>query len=140
MFAYVAVAACCGLFVQMAIAAELPKRYTETVPDRLGEKMTFDMVLIDGGIYYGKPRRRAGTQARRGPQAGGDGRVYMATTETTLRLFLAYYEETNRERGARRGRRGKDVDAVTGPTPVFGELTMGYEKPTRRSAARGIMR
>ena len=131
LFAYVAVAACCGLFVQMAIAAELPKRYTETVPDRLGEKMTFDMVLIDGGHFtMGSPDGEPGRKPDEGPKREVTvAPFYMATTETTLRLFLAYYEETNRARTVHvEAVEGKDVDAVTGPTPVFGELTMGYEK------------
>ncbi|MBE0537076.1 MAG: SUMF1/EgtB/PvdO family nonheme iron enzyme [Phycisphaerae bacterium] len=130
LFVGLAAAAVCGLFVQFAIAAEaLPKRYTETVSDRLGEKMTFDMVLIDGGRFtMGSPDDEAGRKPDEGPQR--EVRVspfYLCTTEMTLKFFLAYYEETSRARAVHvEAVEGKDVDAITGPTPVFGELTMGY--------------
>jgi sulfatase modifying factor 1 len=118
--------------VQSAAAADgPPKRYTETVTDRLGEKMTFDMVLIPGGKFImGSPDNEAGRKPDEGPRREVTiSPFYMATTETTLQLFLAYYEETNRARAVHvEAVEGKDVDAITGPTPVFGELTMGYDK------------
>lgn len=128
----VVVAVLCGVCVQSAAAADgPPKRYTETVTDRLGEKMTFDMVLIPGGKFImGSPDNEAGRKPDEGPRREVTiSPFYMATTETTLQLFLAYYEETNRARAVHvEAVEGKDVDAITGPTPVFGELTMGYDK------------
>jgi formylglycine-generating enzyme required for sulfatase activity len=63
---------------------------------------------------------------------------YLCTTETTLELFLAYYQETvsakkdffeMQEAKKDEEQAGKeDVHAITGPTPVYGDLTMGYEE------------
>ncbi|MGB2808327.1 MAG: SUMF1/EgtB/PvdO family nonheme iron enzyme, partial [Sedimentisphaerales bacterium] len=57
--------------------------------------------------------------------------------ETTLELFMAYYRETmtskkdffEEEKTEKEAKQSKeDVDAISGPTPVYGDLTMGYEK------------
>jgi len=108
------------------------KKYTETFAAKNGEQFSFDMLLIDGGEFVmGSANDEPGRQDHEGPRHKV--RVdsfYLCPTETTLELFLVYYEETNRAKvvhdkvvsGV------KDVDAITGPTPVFGELTMGYPK------------
>ena len=105
----------------------LPKKYTETVTPVSGGKITFDMVLIPGGEFVmGSPNNEAGRKDDEGPQH----KVrlepfYLCTTETTFELFYdAYYEETvQRERGATETK--EDVDAITGPTPIYGDPTMG---------------
>ncbi len=126
----VAAAVVCGFLIQCGFASgALPKRYTETVKDRLGEEMTFEMVLIPGGRFVmGSPEDEEGRKEDEGPQREVTiSPFYLCTTEATLRFFLAYYEETNRARAVHvEAVEGKDVDAITGPTPVFGELTMGY--------------
>jgi formylglycine-generating enzyme required for sulfatase activity len=61
---------------------------------------------------------------------------YLCTTETTLELFMAYYQETvsakkdfDAMQEAQKDSEQTstdDVDAITGPTPVYGDLSMGY--------------
>jgi len=134
---YVAVVAIClGVMTTAGISASqdrLSKRYTETVATQGGEKFSFEMVVIPGGSFLmGSP----GDEAGRGDNEGPQHRVrldsfYLCTTETTLGLFMAYYEEmmTIRSKQAAAGQTSKDdVDAVTCPTPVYGDLSMGYGK------------
>ena len=105
----------------------LPKKYTETITPASGGKITFDMVLIPGGEFLmSSPNNEAGRKDDEGPQH----KVrlepfYLCTTETTFELFYdAYYEETvQRERDATETK--EDVDAITGPTPIYGDPTMG---------------
>ena len=136
-----AVATCLGVTMATDTAASKhrsPKKYTETITTKDGEKVSFEMVLIPRGSFLmGSPVGQPGRGNDEGPQH----RVrlnpfYLCTTETTLELFLAYYQETvsakkdfvavqeakkNTEQASK-----DDVDAITGPTPVYGDLTMGY--------------
>ena len=123
-----------------------PKKYTETLTTREGAKLSFDMVLIPGGTFVmGSPADQAGRADNEGPQH----RVqldpfYLCTTETTLELFMAYYEETHTEKRdvlatqevkKNDPPKGGSVDAITGPTPVYGDLTMGH---SHRAPAIGV--
>lgn len=117
-----------------------PERYKEVVTAKNGKKMSLEMVKIPGGEFLmGSPDSEADREGDEGPQH----RVkvspfYLCTTETTIELFQAYYEETVTEkkesvsmlRTTEQGAVAKavDVDAVTGPTPVYGDMTMGYSK------------
>jgi formylglycine-generating enzyme required for sulfatase activity len=113
------------------------KKYTETITSKNGEKISFNMVLVPGGKFVmGSPKGESDRKDHEGPQH--EVRVapfYLCTTETTLELFLAYYQETmsakkdfieveEAKKDAEKSR--DDVDAITGPTPVYGDLTMGY--------------
>ena len=75
---------------------ELKKKYTETITTSTGEKLSLDMVLIPGGTFtMGSPASEAGRADHEGPQRKV--RVapfYLCTTETTIGLFLAYFQET----------------------------------------------
>ena len=119
--------------------APTPKGYTEIVTSKNGEKISFEMVAVPGGTFVmGSPQNEPGHKDDEGPQH--EVRVapfYICTTETTLELFLAYYEETMSAKkeftAAEEARKEaeqsrNDVDAITGPTPVYGDLTMGYGK------------
>ena len=114
-----------------------PRRYTETVTSKSGENISFEMVPVPGGTFVmGSPKGKPGRKNDEGPQH--EVRLhpfYLCTTETTLELFLAYYQETmsakedfieveQAKKDAEQSR--GDVDAITGPTPVYGDLTMGY--------------
>ena len=140
---YAALLAVCFIVVQSSgmhgKGRKIPKSYTETITTKNGEKISFKMVPIPGGTFVmGSSQEEPGRKEDEGPQHKV--RVspfYLCTTETTLELFLAYYQETmsvkkddttvNQEgKDANRGR--DEVDAITGPTPVYGELTMGYGK------------
>ena len=141
---YVAVPAICfGIMTVASTPAsqdKLPKKYTEAITTKSGEKIGFEMVLIGGGSFLmGSPAGQAGRKDDEGPQHEVCLKpFYLCTTETTIELFLAYYEETvsaekdpfaaeEEEKKTEQGSEA-DVDAITGPTPVYGELTMGYGK------------
>jgi sulfatase modifying factor 1 len=116
------------------------KKYTETVTTKDGEKVSFDMVLIPKGSFtMGSPVDEAGREDHEGPQHEVRlEQFYLCTKETTIELFLAYYQETVsakrdfievQEAKKDTEQQGKDeVDAITGPTPVYGDMTMGYEE------------
>ena len=114
------------------------KKFTETITTKAGEKMSLDMVLIPAGNFQmGSPANEAGRKDDEGPQH--EVRVdnfYLCTTETTIELFMAYYQETvsakrdfitTQEEQKKNDKTGSEVDAITGPTPVYGDMTMGYE-------------
>jgi formylglycine-generating enzyme required for sulfatase activity len=125
------------IVVSTAVAQEKPpKKYTETVTAKGNEKISFDMVLIPGGSFLmGSPAGEAGRKDHEGPQFKVHiSPFYLCPKETTLELFMAYYRETvtakrdffSAEEDKKEEK--KDVDAITGPTPVYGDMTMGYEE------------
>jgi formylglycine-generating enzyme required for sulfatase activity len=122
--------------IASAARKEIPKKYTETVTANTGEKISFDMVLIPAGSFtMGSPADEAGRKDDEGPQheVRLDG-FYLCTTETTIALFMAYYQETVSAKRDLLGMQEEkkegegDVDAITGPTPVYGDMTMGYNE------------
>lgn len=124
---------CLGLM--MPARAEPPKKFTETITDENGDKLSFDMVLIPAGTFtMGSPDAEAGRKAHEGPQHKVKlDSFYLCTTEATIELFMAYYQETNTPKKTHLGdqpeaNKDGDVDAITGPTPVYGDLTMGYSE------------
>jgi len=122
----------------LASQKEPAKKYIETVRTQSDEKLSFEMVLIPGGNFLmGSSAGEAGRSDNEGPQH--QVRLepfYLCTTETTLELFLAYYQETvsakkdfvETEQAQKTAEQAStsNVDAITGPTPVYGDLTMGY--------------
>jgi len=95
------------------------------------------MVLIPGGTFViGSPEGEPGGKNDERPQHKVCvAPFYLCTTETTLELLLAYYQDTMSakkdyaevEQAAKQAEQSRDqVDAITGPTPVYGDLTMGY--------------
>lgn len=137
-----AIATCLGVMAPTGSSASqdcLPKKYAETVTTEAGEKVSLEMVLIPSGSFLmGSPEGEAGRQKNEGPQHKVNlDAFYLCTTETTIELFLAYYQETvtakrdflEVEQAAKEAEQADgDVDAITGPTPVYGDLTMGYGK------------
>jgi len=162
---------CCAHPTCWARQDKLAKKYTETITTEDGQKLSFEMVLIPparaaqpsddgrfverlrlrdssvsrGTFLMGSPAGEIGHQDHEGPQH--QVRIdpfYLCTTETTIELFLAYYnemvstkkdfvEEEQAKKNAEQASRdlpasGGRVDAITGPTPVYGDLTMGYGK------------
>jgi formylglycine-generating enzyme required for sulfatase activity len=99
--------------------------YTETITSLDGEEIAFDMVLIPGGTFnMGSPPEEPGRNSDEGPQHVVQvDPFFLCTTETSLDLFMAYYYETYT---GRKQVTANDIDAMTGPTPVYGELSMGY--------------
>ena len=142
MLMHVAVIASCLVVLPasdtLASQDELPKKYTEIVTTKDGEKLSFEMVLIPGGSFQmGSPASEAGRKDDEGPQHEVClDHFYLCTTETTIELFMAYYQETvsaekdfDTVQEAKKNTERPDdtVDAITGPTPVYGDATMGYE-------------
>ena len=128
-----------AMLVGSAVAEDkLPKKYTETITTRTGAELSLDMVLIPGGTFtMGSPAGEADRNDDEGPQRKVSlDPFYLCTTETTLEWFMAYYQETgtakkefvevaeaqkNAQAAAADG-----VNAISGPTPVYGDMTMGY--------------
>ncbi|MHC4517842.1 MAG: formylglycine-generating enzyme family protein [Planctomycetota bacterium] len=121
-------------------AEKLPKKYTETITTKDGTKLSLDMVLIPAGTFtMGSPAGEADRAESEGPQHKVKlDAFYMCTTEVTLELFQAFYQETGTAKKdfidvaeAQKNdeaRKAEDVDTITGPTPVYGDMTMGYSK------------
>jgi formylglycine-generating enzyme required for sulfatase activity len=117
--------------------ADLSRKFTETITTKNGEELSFDMVLIQGGVFVmGSPATETGRLEHEGPQREVTvDPFYLCTTETTLDLFMAYYQETGTakkdyvdiaEAQQDEEAADADVDTITGPTPVYGDMTMGY--------------
>lgn len=134
----IAISICFNASIAMNPAAAqdgTAKKYTETVTTKTGEKISFDMVLIPAGTFrMGSPASEAGRKEDEGPQH--EVRLdsfYLCTTETTIELFMAYYQETVSAKKdfittqQEQKKADSEVDAITGPTPVYGDMTMGYE-------------
>jgi len=122
-----------------AVQDKLPKKYSETVTSKTGDKFAFDMVLIPAGEFtMGSPAGEAERADCEGPQHKVRlDPFYLCSTETTIELFLAYYQETGTakkefvevQEAQKNEEPAKDgVNAITGPTPVYGDMTMGYSK------------
>ncbi|MCU0916888.1 MAG: formylglycine-generating enzyme family protein [Planctomycetes bacterium] len=135
--------ACCAGILTLGAAqgpkGELAKKYTETITTKDGTKLTFDMVLIPGGTFtMGSPAGEADRAEHEGPQRQVQlSPFYLCTTETTLELFLIYYQETGtakkefaeeQEAELAQAQQAAGVNAITGPTPVYGDMTMGFSK------------
>ena len=116
--------------------SNLKKKYTDTITSKNDEEISFDMVLVPGGTFdMGSPEGESGRKDDEGPQHKVRiSPFYLCTTEITLELFMAYYQETMSakkdffEVEQEKDKQIKDTDAITGPTPVYGDLTMGYNK------------
>jgi formylglycine-generating enzyme required for sulfatase activity len=145
--------------VSAAFAEELPKKYTESIEGAKGNKITFNMVLIAGGTFtMGSPAGEANRKEDEGPQHEVELKpFYLCATETTLDLFLQYYEETvsaTRDDHKPTGKPASKpepkpaeskspggekkvfmIDGVTGPTPVYGDMTMGWGAGKRPAIA-----
>ncbi len=131
----------CGLLWALsayAASATPLQTYTEAIPVQGGKSLAIKMVQVPGGTFsMGSPSGEAGREKHESPPH--QVRVspfYLCTTEITIELFLAYYEETHTSKKAferaqaaqkKSSAAGGEVDAITGPTPVFGDMTMGYD-------------
>jgi formylglycine-generating enzyme required for sulfatase activity len=137
--AMIVLAGVIGAVSLSAAQDNLPKKYTETITAKDGSKYTIDMALVPGGEFtMGSPAGEADRADNEGPQRKVKlDPFYMCSTETTIELFMVYYHETGtakkefveseeakkNEEPAKAG-----VNAITGPTPVYGDMTMGYSK------------
>jgi len=97
--------------------------FTETVP---GTTVSFRMVAIPGGSFtLGSPDGEQFRQPDEGPAKKVNiSSFYMAETEVTWEEYLAFYAATaaeGRSTDTEGSRTMADVDAITGPTPPYGQ-------------------
>ncbi|MDI6450247.1 formylglycine-generating enzyme family protein [Anaerobaca lacustris] len=135
-----ALAVCIVAVLVGSVAAsqeKLPKKYTETITTKTGTELSLEMVLIPGGTFLmGSPASEPGRKDDEGPQRKvALDPFYLCTTETTLELFMAYYQETGTAKkdfvDVQEAQKNAETpvagaDTITGPTPVYGDMTMGY--------------
>ena len=122
----------------LASAGDAPKKRTETIKNKEGKEISFDVVLVPGGKFkMGSPADEKGHKDNEGPQFEADIKpFYLAATETTFILYMAFYDETVQEkRGTDAAAEAKKkaeeakkkgVDAISGPTPLYGDATLGW--------------
>jgi sulfatase modifying factor 1 len=116
--------------------AAKPKAYNETIKAVNGTEISFRMVPIPGGTFtMGSPDSEPNHEDDEGPQHKVRlDPFYLCWTETTLDLFMAYYQETvsakrdfmETQEAKKDTEKAGGVDAISGPTPVYGDLSMGY--------------
>ncbi len=97
--------------------------FTETVP---GTTISFDMKAIPGGSFkMGSPETESLRDADEGPQKSVSlSPFFMAEVEVTWDEYLAFYTATaaeGRSTDTEGSRTNADVDAISGPTPPYGQ-------------------
>lgn len=104
--------------------------FTEQVP---GTSVSFTMKAIPGGSFtIGSPEKEAFRQKNEGPQKEVKvSRFFMGETEVTWDEFWAFYAETMSEgrtppEHVYANNSNPDVDAISGPTPPFGNPERGW--------------
>jgi len=107
--------------------------FTETVP---GTTVSFKMVAIPGGIFrMGSPEDEPLRKSDEGPATDVEiTSFFMAETEVTWDEYLAFYSATGAEGRSTdtEGRRTlDDVDAITGPTPPYGQPDQNWGMGSR---------
>jgi len=124
-----------ALLASFAFAQEPTKKFTETIKNKQGKDVSFDMILIPGGKFtMGSPQDEKGRKEHEGPQFEAVLKpFYLCSTETTWEMFMAFYDETVQEkRGDAAKKKAEDeakakgVDAISGPTPLYGDPTLGW--------------
>jgi len=97
--------------------------FTETIP---GTTVAFNMKAIPGGSFtIGSPESEQLRKADEGPQKKVNmSPFYMAEVEVTWDNYLAFYSATaaeGRSTDTEGARTESDVDAISGPTPPYGQ-------------------
>jgi len=127
-----------GLAASWCGAGEPAKKFTEKIKNKEGKEIAFDMVLVPGGkLKVGSPESEKGRKPHEGPQFEAEIKpFYLCATETTWLMFMAYYDETVQEKRGEAATEAakkkaeeaqkKGVDAISGPTPLYGDPTLGW--------------
>ena len=122
--------------LSISAQAAKPAAYIETVKTVNDAEISFRMVPIPAGTFtMGSPASEPNRADDEGPQH--EVRVdpfYLCSTEATIELFMAYYTETvsakrdfiETQEAKKDAETAEGVDAISGPTPVYGDLSMGY--------------
>jgi formylglycine-generating enzyme required for sulfatase activity len=130
-----------------AAGGEPPKKLSETIVETIKDDQgnvhkkehQLDMVLIPGGAFkMGSPEDEEDRNENEGPQHTVKvAPFYMAAAETTHTLYMVFYNETHqgkRDKGIQdpmvewkeAWQKAESIDAITGPTPIYGDITMGW--------------
>ena len=105
--------------------------YSETVP---GTTVSFDMVAIPGGRFeIGSPGSESFRQSDEGPERSVEiSPFWIGRTEVSWEQFEAFYQQTATEgRTDTRINLAANVDAITGPTPPYGNPDQGWGRGDR---------
>jgi formylglycine-generating enzyme required for sulfatase activity len=123
--------ALCGVVVlSVGQAAQPPEPYTETIP---GTKVSFDMVGVPGGRFaMGSPDSEKGRSPDEGPQHEVELHAFwIGKTEVTWDEYDLFAFGMDLERPASTAPRPATptgADAITRPTPPYGDESFGYGK------------
>jgi len=119
------------IFTEPATVTEF-KSYTEKIPK---SSVTFNMVAIPGGTFkMGSPDDELFRKPDEGPVKDVEiSPFFMAEVEVTWDEYLAFYVQTSAEgrssdtEGLRSGlKASKNVDAISGATPPYGQPDQGW--------------
>ncbi|SHF47414.1 Formylglycine-generating enzyme, required for sulfatase activity, contains SUMF1/FGE domain [Mariniphaga anaerophila] len=104
-------------------AVSAHESFTETIPNTT---ISFNMKAIPGGSFkIGSPADEQMRDADEGPQKEVKiSPFFMAEIEVTWKEYLAFYEKTaaeGRSTDTEGARTEDDVDAISGPTPPYGQ-------------------
>lgn len=107
--------------------------FTETIPNTT---VSFNMKAIPGGSFkIGSPESEQLRDSDEGPQKEVQiSPFFMAEIEVTWNEFLAFYDATaaeGRSTDTEGGRTMEDVDAISGPTPPYGQPDQNWGMGTR---------
>lgn len=103
------------------------KDYTEVIPNL---NVPFEMVAIPGGAFLmGSPDSEKSRNPDEGPQRNVTvSPFWMGRIEVTWDEYLAFYSMTVTEQ---KDSRGDYVDAITGPTPPYGNPDQGWGRGSK---------
>ncbi len=110
------------------------ENYKETIP---GSVVDFEMVAIPGGLFtIGSPEDDAYRTVDEGPQVEIQvSKFWMAKTEVTWNEYFVYLKETGKEGRTedqiKSLQKTDDVDAISGPTPFYGNPDQGWGRGKR---------
>jgi len=107
--------------------------FTEKIP---GSTISFNMVAIPGGKFrMGSPDAEPYRRPDEGPVKEVEiSPFYMAEVEVTWNEFLVFYSQTGgegRTTDVKSHPAAKDVDAISGPTPPYGQPDQNWGKGKR---------
>lgn len=116
-----------------AATVDTHENFTETIPNSL---VSFNMVAIPGGTFMmGSPDDEPSRRPDEGPvKKVNVSPFFMAEVEVTWNEFLAFYVATageGRSTDTEGSRTEADVDAISGPTPPYGQPDQNWGMDTR---------
>ena len=116
-----------------AVKVDKFENFTEKIP---GSTISFNMVAIPGGKYkLGSPDAEPYRRPDEGPVKEIEiSPFYIAEVETSWNEFLVFYSQTGgegRTTDVKSNPAATDVDAISGPTPPYGQPDQNWGMGTR---------